>query len=244
MERYFYDTTGVDEAAETAIARKAFEVAGNLDVNTITFYVQTFDNVGWIARMFGQNSPRQLREGFNQDGIVLNLHSLRTFNDYGDNCILVALGQNSETLFELECVPRIRAMLALPWVQDECLDWASNLGAYDLNSEETFERFTLPCVVERAFEQLTGAINLGTGITHPNDERRAKTYIRALHRYEYELNVHAIKAYLVENNWTKNGMNSIADLINTVNEGRYFQGGETTGLHHHRDRWEEDCAEI
>lgn len=243
MSRFLYDTTGVDEAAETAIARKAFQLANELGIDTIVFYVHTFDSVGWVERMFGRDAPMQLRNGYNNNGTVLELHSHRTFSEYGNECILVALGQNSTTLFELECIHRVRAIIALPWVQGECLDWASNLGAHDLNTDQLMDTYTLPCVVERALEELTRSINITSGITHPSDERRAKTIIRALNKYNYELNVPAIKAYLVENNWTKHGMNTMAELISTINHGGYFQGGDKTGLNHHKNRWEEECIE-
>lgn len=243
MERYTYNTSGVDQGAEKKILRKSIELVDELDVNVITFYVHTFDSTDWIERMLGEGATQLLRDGHEQDGIVFNLETHRTFDDHGDDCILVALGQNSDTLFELECVHKIQAIVALPWVQDECYEWASSLDAYDLASEETQGSFDLSCVVEKALEQLTQAINITSGITNPHDERRAKTYIRALNKYDYELNVSAIKAYLVENNWTKNGMNTMADLISTVNEGGYFQGGERTGLHHHRNRWQEECDE-
>lgn len=243
MERYFYNTYGPDQEAEKHILRKAVELASNLNVNVITFYVHTFHNTGWTERLFGENSTKHLRQGYNHNGFTFNLHTHRTFEKHGNDCILVALGQDSDSLFELECTRRIKAIIALPWVEEECHAWAYSFGVHEISTNESFEKRSLPCVVEKALEQLTNSINISSGITHPMDERKAKTYIRALNKYGYEMDVSAVKAYLVENYWTKNGMSEVASLINTVNDGRYFQGGDKTGLQNYIKKWEAECEQ-
>jgi hypothetical protein len=98
------------------------------------------------------------------------------------------------------------------------------------------------CIVIKALEELTGLINMSTGITHPSDERDAKTTILALHKYEPELNGDVVASYLVrELNWESESANEMKELINTLNAGKYFKGGEKTGLKYYYKRWKEEC---
>jgi len=241
MERYFFDTSGHDPNAENAILRQAIVTANQLGITNIIFYVHSFQNTGWTDRMVGPNTSNQLRNGITQDGITFSLESHRTFNEHGNDCIIVALGQNSDVLFDLECINRIRAIVALPWVQDECDDWASAFGVLELGNGAQVNQQTLPCEVEKALEQLTNAINLSTGITHTGDEDLAKTFIRALHQGGFNLDVPPIKAYLAENNWIADGMNSFTELVDRINNGGHFQGGQTTGLDELNNDWSDQC---
>lgn len=76
-------------------------------------------------------------------------------------------------------------------------------------------------------QQLTASINMSTGISHPMDNDRAKTFIKALHKYEPELNADIIGSYLVrELNWETRHAKDIEKLIETLNSGSFFKGGE------------------
>lgn len=91
-------------------------------------------------------------------------------------------------------------------------------------------------------QQLTGSINMSTGISHPMDNDRAKTFIKALHKYEPELNADIVGSYLVrELNWDTRHAKDIEKLIETLNSGRFFKGGEKTGLQDYYKRWKNEC---
>ena len=95
-------------------------------------------------------------------------------------------------------------------------------------------------VVKVALAELTSSINMSTGIVNPFDNSLAKTYIRALHKYESGLKEEAVVSYLVtELGWTSAHANDVGKLIATLNQGRYFVGGERTGLQEHYKRWKE-----
>ena len=60
------------------------------------------------------------------------------------------------------------------------------------------------------------------------------------YKYESELNAHSVVSYLVaELGWTSSHANGVGKLITTLNEGRYYKGGEKTGLQVHYKRWKE-----
>ena len=98
------------------------------------------------------------------------------------------------------------------------------------------------CIVKKALEELTSDINMGTGTSHPADEKQAKTFILALHKYEASLEADVVGAYLIrELNWENEEAKKIESLINIINDGKYFQGGERTGLKDYYKKWKEEC---
>ena len=72
------------------------------------------------------------------------------------------------------------------------------------------------------------------------DEKRAKTYILSLHKYESSLNADIVGSYLVrELNWDTEDAKDVEKLINTLNNGKHFQGGQRTGLQHYYKQWKD-----
>ena len=77
-----------------------------------------------------------------------------------------------------------------------------------------------------------------TGIHHFMDKELCKTYIRALNKYDYELNSKEIFSFLTtELNWKSDNANDVIKLIDKINSGGYFTGGAKTGLQYHIKRW-------
>ena len=85
---------------------------------------------------------------------------------------------------------------------------------------------------------------MSTGISHSSDDKLAKTYLRALAKYGYLLNEIEIESYLIKQlGWTKDHANDLLEIINKINNGRSFQGGDKTELKRHINRWKEECEE-
>lgn len=116
----------------------------------------------------------------------------------------------------------------------------------DLSTEEStdgsnFEN--LSKAVKNAFKDLSENINHTTGIIHHHDEHRAKTYIRTLHKYEKKLDSDVILSFLILNlGWEYRFAKDVKKLIDTLNNGKYFQGGETKGLQYYYKRWENNLV--
>ena len=63
-----------------------------------------------------------------------------------------------------------------------------------------------------------------------------------IYKYESELNAHSVVSYLfAELGWTSSHANDVGKLITTLNEGRYYKGGEKTGLQVYYKRWKEQA---
>jgi len=96
-------------------------------------------------------------------------------------------------------------------------------------------------IVQIALDDLSKNINMTSGITNPFDNNRAKTYIRALHKFEPVLNSDEVSNYLVrELHWTDNQTKEVIILIDKLNSGSSFQGGETNDLQNYYKQWEKE----
>jgi len=98
------------------------------------------------------------------------------------------------------------------------------------------------CIVKKALKDLTTSINMSKRILHHDDEELVKTYILALHKYEPTLNADIVGAYLIRdlNCYTDNAK-EIERLINILNSGSYFRGGQKSDLKYHYKCWEKEC---
>ena len=135
----------------------------------------------------------------------------------------------------------VKYIVAIPWLKDKTMPWISRWNAEEITGKKE-EKLgdEVSDIVKVALAELTASINMSTGIVNPFDNSRAKTYIRALHKYEPELKPEAIVSYLVtELGWTSSQANDVGKLITTLNDGGFFRGGEKTGLQFHYKRWKE-----
>lgn len=241
MKRVYIDSSGPDHDSAKKIVKEAIDFSISNNTKKIIFLNPTLDNVDWLREIFNDKIVKAFKDGYKDNqGIHFSIDSKRTFEDYGNDCVLVVYGLPSENIFELEDVNRIKGIFAIPWVKGECDGWASSMGAIELNSNSKSTSVALPCVVEKALDQLD-SVNKQT--LHSSDKERIKTYIRALNKYNYPLNTDGIKAYLYKNNWDKSSVNYLINLVNKVNDGGYFQGGSKTGLKKFKDKWETECVD-
>lgn len=112
-------------------------------------------------------------------------------------------------------------------------------GAIDLDTNDKINKIRRPNkLVINAFIELSESINMTTGIINSFDNHQCKTYIRALHKYGYELNSKEIFSYLVsELHWESSHAKDVIKLIDKVNSGGYFKGGAKIGLKNYINSW-------
>lgn len=222
------------------------ELCDEIDgITQITLLIHTKNNTGYLERIF---STRDLKDFFLGIKIdlkypPLKIETVRTFNDdWSGKKIIVAFGLRSKELHRYDDFANVAGIIAHQWSEDSVKDWAKSWGAINLKTETEIEKITFPHkVVQQAFIDLSNSINMSTGITHPMDNDLCKTYIRALNKYNYELNQKEILSFLTtELNWDSDDANEVIILIDKINSGRYFKGGDKTRLHHHIKRWKSE----
>ncbi|UZJ64360.1 hypothetical protein OKW96_18585 [Sphingobacterium sp. KU25419] len=206
--------------------------------------VHTKSNTDWFARLFDDNSVKQLFKGMQFQGCrpIFKLETLKTFKSSGSTPseIVIACGLCSEDILEIEDFHSVKAIIAIPWLADELDKWLKTWNPTELRgNKQIVIVYPDPSdVVKKAMIDLSASINMSTGISHHSDNERAKTYILALYKYEPSLEVGIVGAYLrKELNWSNSDAKDIEQLINTLNVGKHFKGGVRTGLQNYYKKW-------
>ena len=246
-ERYYTENEGPIAKNEMIALQKAVELSRQIDeIQEITILIRTKSNTGYISRTIGSQYLKGLFKGTLNaypNGPKLKIETIRTFDKiYGwqkKNSILLSFGLDSKELFKYDDDPSIKAMVAHQWMKTGVTEWAKAWGAIEMTSNNRAEFTELPdAIVQEALDELSKVINPSTGITHHMDNATCKTYLRALNKYGYELDPIKIKSYLIAGlGWENDHAEDVIKLIEKLNSGSYFQGGEKTGLQHHIKRW-------
>lgn len=241
--RYYNNNTGPIKEAEVLAFKKALQLCKEMEnISEVVLLVHTKNNTGYLERIFGTRNLNLYFKGIRLDPTypVFKIETVRTFSDsWKRSIILVCFGLRSDELSKYEDFESVKAIIAHQWKDPDVQNWAKSWGAINLDSEEKIKKMPFPNeVAQEAFNDLSNSINMSTGITHPMDEEKCKTYLRALYKYNYRLDPAEIFAYLTtELNWESNHANDVIKLINKLNSGGYFTGGAKTGLQNYIKDW-------
>lgn len=242
--RFYIDIEGNDDSAVSEVIQKAIQLEHAVVAKRIVFIAHTLQNDGWLERQFERDGVNKLKKGARLNGSDCNsvFMSLKNYSP-SDNEIVITLGLDSDDILKIEDNYGIQALIAIPWLRGGVDKWAKMSGAIELRTNQALEAAERPdAVVCQAFENLSKSINMSTGIHHHMDEERAKTYLRALHKYEYHLNEEKIENLLVgELKWTKDHAEDVLEIIRKINNGKSFQGGAKTGLKSYITQWINEC---
>lgn len=242
-ERFYTENIGPIKENELASVRKAVEIChANIEINEITLLIHTKNNTGYIERVFNSANIKSLFNGAKIDKELpfIKIETVKTLDDnYHKKRVLVAFGLRSDELFKYDDFESIVAIIAHQWNENGVKEWSQTWGAIEILSNIQAPKMNFPHkVVQEAFNDLSKSINMSTGITHFMDEELCKTYLRALDKNEYTLNSQEINAYLItELGWESDDVKDVIKLIDKLNSGSYFKGGDKTGLQNHIKRW-------
>jgi len=232
--RFYTPAYGRNDAAVAAIIRKATELESQLgNVSRITFIAIGLNNDGWLERQYGIEGVKKLKRGtmLPNSKVISKFESVRTYNSE-ENEILITLGLESDEILNLDDNFGIKAIFSLPWIENSIEKWSKITNAINIDDNIPANSYPDPQYeVIKAFEELSQRINMSTGLSHPSDEQLAKTYLRTLVKYNVPLNELEIESYLIKQlNWFKRHSNDLLDIIQKINSGRRFIGGDNTGL--------------
>lgn len=246
VERFYFKTE----------ARKAlkFAISKAQEQNTIkrvVLYIDTQDNLGWFDELFSRDFTKRLlkEEAILQEGVRACIKTKKTYHDATSSSedVVLCFGTDSRDLRRLEDMTGVKCMILIPSLEsDSAEEWirSRNVNVIDAETRKAVEPEQPTAIVKMVLKLLTESINLSTGILHPSDERLAKTYIRALHRYENRLDGLVVDAYLVNHlEWCAKHAQEVKRLIDILNDGRYFKGGDTKGLAALYKSWKKKVGE-
>lgn len=232
---------------------EAFKFANKLtrqdnEIKRIVLYVHTKGNTGYFEPFFNDISIKKLLAGnvkVEPFKVPLSIHTKITYDKcrYSSTAcdLVLAFGMDLKDLEVLDDYYGVKYIVAIPWLKDKTMPWVARWNAEEINGKDTSnDSMALPETVKVAMKELSSSINMSIGISNSYDNDLAKTYIRALHKYEPELKAEDLVSYLVtELGWTSAHANDVGKLLTTLKEGRTFRGGDKTGLQNHYKRWKE-----
>ncbi len=241
--RFYTENIGPIVENEKITLQKAFQLVEEIDeIQEITLLIPTQSTTGYFERIFGTDRIKGLFTGkykvFN-GGPRLKIETTKTIRDNNIKRILVSFGLSSDKLFNYDGFSSVAAIIGHQEYKDGLKDWAEAWGAEEiLSGTIKLKSSNLDKVVKCAFDDLSAVINISTGITHSMDEMMCKTFLRALHKYGYDLNEKDISSYLItEKGWDSKHAKDVIKLISKLNSGSYFQGGQKTGLQNFTKNW-------
>ena len=251
MNRKFYiDTEGNDDQAYALAMQYACELAKkDNEIFRIILFINTKQNTGWFERLYGSVVVKKMFNGykFSDCTVPFKFETKLTYKEAGFSNsyeIVICCGLDSDDIFKIDDYYSVKYVIAIPWIKKWTQKWISTWDAIEISGKQ-IEKIELPepsPIVKVAMQHLTNTINMSTGINHPMDNEKAKTYLRALHKYEPELNPDIVGAYLIrELGWETKFAKDIEKLITTLNSGSFFKGGEKTGLKDYYKNWQKEC---
>ncbi len=244
-KRFFINTSGNDDEAYREAIIFACQLAEkDPDIKRVVLLALSNSNIGWLERLYGSETVKKLYTGiqFNGCNPIFIIKTKKTYSDpHPPQDIVITMGLDAEDVMKIDDFNGVKAIIAIPWLPELLQVWVQTWSPTDIRTKEKPATYPLPNpLVQEAMKELTSSINKTTGIHHPSDERQAKTYIRALFAYTDGLDGEEVAAYLVrELGWDTEYAKDIKKLIDTLNAGKYFQGGDKTYLKNHIKRWKE-----
>ncbi|RZJ99816.1 MAG: hypothetical protein EOO46_21865 [Flavobacterium sp.] len=249
-DRFYAETGTTDELVYKSAIAFAFEYARqDVNIKKIVLLIGTKQNTGWFELLFGKDNVKHLFSGVkNENGPLLKIETKRTYQGGRDSSeIVITCGLDSIDIYEIDDYSSIAAIIVIPWLINGISKWLQTWSPIEFRTGKSYAavQSNRPnCIVRMAMDDLS-TINMSDGrVTHPLDKDRMKTTIRSLHKYEPSLNGSALLKYLVsELGWPIHVADEIERLIDTLQGGKSFKGGEMTGLQNYYKRWAEKCKE-
>ena len=255
--KFYIDTQGNDDKAYQSAMRYACDELSKKDaeIKKIVLYIHTKKNTGWFDRLYGSDVVKKLFNGSLLKGfsctVPFKFETKLTYKKYqyqysSGTDVVICCGINADDILKIDDYHSVKYIIAIPWLKTSVEKWIRTWNAKKISGKENDEKYPEPSpIVQLAMRELTTEINMTTGIVHPHDNHMAKTFIKSLHKYEPELNADSVRAFLVrELHWDTRHAKDVEKLIETLNDGRYFKGGQKTGLQNYYKRWKKECESM
>jgi hypothetical protein len=158
------------------------------------------------------------------NGRMLRGYSMRTFPQYSDLGVVLALWVGTKSLDKLHDA-QMQSLCVVPWVAAEVIPWARAVGAVDLMGESAAKPkgAALDPVVRRALQSLTDRINLSTGLIHPYDKAAAVSMFRILRDGGHSWTDEEVSGWALAAGWEARHARTLAEVAAGVVAGRRYR---------------------
>lgn len=245
-QKIYIDTEGNDYEAYREAMQAACELAKkDPTIKRVVLLISTKGSDGWFGKLYGSETVKDLYKGTKFEGCspLYKFETLKTYKDSLDpSDIVITCGLDSDDVLKIDDYYSAKIIIAIPWLKKSLNKWVQTWAPTELRGKAAVAVVEPSCIVKKAMAELTESVNMTTGINHPSDEEHAKTTILSLYKYESSIDANIVGAYLVrELGWDTEHAKDVEKLISTLNAGKFFKGGQRTGLQHWYNRWKEEC---
>jgi hypothetical protein len=215
IPRYLIENHGANSEAVKAMFAGAFQVCSQNGITNITLLVPTKQHFLFteVGTLLGDRTAKALRNGetvkmeanFTTNltvNVTMNLESTKTFYPHSSYGMIIGVYLSRKDQNVLDSVSSARAIVFLPWTEDEGKAWLSTwnptiLGKSTWQAQQT----AFPADVEKALLNLTRTINLTTGLSNPSDKETARQTLLGIKRRGHALDPDDIRKWALRNNW-------------------------------------------
>lgn len=202
--------------------RTAFESIAKLcrdyGITRVTLVVPKKD--GWdhkiVAEFLGHAITKALLKGqivrLTSD-VTMTLESGQTFRPSDGYGLLVGAHISTKDMNKLDDSWGAQAIMYLPWSDAEGQEWRATWHPETVGANvQNIPLSTLPKPVEDALRQLTKAVNLGTGLNHPSDRKRAEHTINDLRADGFSFDHAEVRRWAQRNGWSSSAAEDLESI--------------------------------
>jgi hypothetical protein len=158
--------------------------------------------------------------------------------------VTIAFWPVSQDLERLDAVRGLKALVVVPWLEDDVATWIQARCALDLLGQ----RSTPPTpgiadpVVGAAMRSLTSRVNLSSGLVHPRDKAAAVQALQILKRNGHRYAPQELQAWAMANGWDGRGARQLSEYAAGVLAGKAYRTGAAAWGPEVVNYWSEDAA--
>ncbi len=238
-ERVYVDTRGPDDDAVRLGFAWLVDAATRAAESRAVISVPQLSNVESLGRSLGAPVAASLKKARRVTAGMVTVE-LAIERD-------ARLAQGAATLAVWPCARLLerleeagpRALCVIPWSEHDVADWLANWGPRELRTGEQAPQATLSSpVVLAALKDLTGLVNLSTGLGHPSDHEAAVQLFRILKDGGYSWDPAEVRSWAANNGWGVKGAKELEQVATAVREGRRIRvSGRRVWLNDILDVW-------
>ena len=218
MQRYIIEDHGGNVENAKFMLSEAMRICQRDGMSRITLFVPNKGSFpSTVVGQFLGGVTKKLCKGEAvclTENISLDLQSANKVRHICHYEMIVGVYLSLESLFKLESEVSAKAIIFLPWMEDEGKRWLSTWDATILGANTwQVQQTSLPPDVENALSGLTHGINLSTGLIHPFDRKAARSVLTELRDLGHALCSADVRSWAVRNGWRPDDAKDLADEV-------------------------------
>lgn len=218
VQRYLIENHGANEANVRFMFRESARICQRDGISKITLCVPSKREFPTtiVGRMLG-DVAKKLCQGQTvpfAENLSLDLMCASKIQPFCVYEMIIGVYLSLEALYKLDSIQSTKAIMFLPWTEDEGKMWLSTWKATILGVNTwQVQPTSLPLDVDNALSILTQGINLSTGLTHPSDRNAARDLLRKLKDLGYVLCPSDVRNWAAQKGWPNGAAKDLATEV-------------------------------